>query len=212
MICSTGKALCGLLLNNICEVFCRQLNDVRDKSIIVCLDYIREYLVKRIVVVQQIIERSVGQLTPTVQAMVDAIKKEATDCVGEWIKGSLYNVSVPNEDQCVVNMDRKECGCRMWELTGIPCKHDVAAINYMNEDGKGVVVPEEWVHAAYSLETWARTYSFKINGCSSRRYWPRIESTTVIVPPNHRPQVDRPTKKMKSNDEHALPTSSCVTH
>lgn len=212
MICSTGKALCGLLLNNICEVFCSQLNDVRDKSIIVCLEYIREYLVKRIVVVQQIIERSVGQLTPTVQAMVDRNKKEATDCVVEWIAASLYKVSVPNEDHCVANLDRKECGCRMWELTGIPCKHVVAAINYMNEDGKGVVVPEEWVHAAYSLETWARTYSFKINGCSSRRYWPRIESTTVIVPPNHRPQVDRPTKKMKSNDEHALPTSSCVTH
>ncbi|PWA77315.1 transposase, mutator type [Artemisia annua] len=207
-----GKALCGLLLNNICEVFCSQLNDVRNKSIIICLEYIREYLVKRIVVVQQIIERSVGQLTPTVHAMVDANKKEATDCVVEWIAASLYKVSVPNEDHCITNMDRKECGCRMWELTGIPCKHAVAAINYMNEDGKGVAVPEEWVHAAYSLETWVRMYSFKINGCSGRRYWPRIESTTVIIPPNHRPQVDRPTKKMKSNDEHALPTSSCVTH
>ncbi|PWA42235.1 transposase, mutator type [Artemisia annua] len=151
-----GKALCGLLLNNICEVFSSQLNDVRDKSIIVCLEYIREYLVKRIVVVQQIIERSVGQLTPTVQAMVDANKEEATDCVVEWIAGSLYKVSVPNEVHCVANMDRKECGCRMWELIGIPCKHVVAAINYMNENGKGAGVPEDWVHAAYSLETWAR--------------------------------------------------------
>jgi hypothetical protein len=47
--------------------------------------------------------------------MFDAIKKEATDCVVEWIEASLYKVSVPNEDHCVVNMDRKECGCRKWE-------------------------------------------------------------------------------------------------
>ena len=34
-----------------------------------------------------------------------------------------------------------------------------------------------------------------------------IDSTTVIIPPNHRPHVDRPTKKMKSDDEHAVPSS-----
>ncbi|PWA76375.1 2-alkenal reductase [Artemisia annua] len=56
-------------------------------------------------------------------------------------------------------------------------------------------------------ESYAKSYT-----PGSLGYWPRIESTTVIIPPNHRPQVDRPTKKMKSNDEHALPTSSCVTH
>ncbi|PWA37957.1 transposase, mutator type [Artemisia annua] len=148
----TCKALCGLLLNNICEVFNSQLNDVRDRTIITCLEYIREYLMKRIVVVQQIIEKSVGQLTPTVQAMFDAIKKEATDCVVEWTEASLYKVSVPNEDHCVVNMDRKECGCRKWELTGIPCKHAVAALNYTNEDGRGVGIPEEWVHARIVLQ------------------------------------------------------------
>jgi hypothetical protein len=188
-------------------VFNSQLNDVRDITIIFCLEYTREYLMKWIVVVQQLIEKSVGQLTPTVQAMFDAIKKEATDCVIEWIEASLYKVTVPNEDHCVVNMDMKECSCRKWELTGIPCKHVVAAINYKNEDERGVGKPEEWVHAAYRLETWARMYSFKINGCSSRKYWTRIDSATVIIPPNHRPHIVRPTKKMKSDDEHAVPSS-----
>jgi hypothetical protein len=94
-------------------------------------------------------------------------------------------------------MDRKECGCRKWELIGIPCKHVVAAINYMNENGRGVGIPEEWVHAAYRLETWAHTYSFKMNGCCGINFWLTIESTSVIIPPIHKPQVDRPTKKKK---------------
>ncbi|PWA40766.1 transposase, mutator type [Artemisia annua] len=160
----SGKAQYGLLLHNICEVFYRQLNDVRDGTIITCLEYIREYLMKRIV------------------------------------------------DQCVVNMDSKECGCRKWELTGIPCKHAVAAINYMNENGRGVGIPEQWVHAAYRLETWACIYSFKINGYCGRDFWPIIESTSVIIPPIHKPQVDRPTKKKKSVDELAIPSCSCVMH
>ena len=34
-----------------------------------------------------------------------------------------------------------------------------------------------------------------------------IDSTTVIIPPNHRPHADRPTKKIKSDDEPAIPRS-----
>ncbi|GJV65436.1 hypothetical protein Tco_1476264 [Tanacetum coccineum] len=53
---SIGKrrAKCDLLINNICEVFNRQLVNDRDQPIITCLEYIREYLMKRIVVVQQV--------------------------------------------------------------------------------------------------------------------------------------------------------------
>ncbi|GKC09004.1 mutator type transposase [Tanacetum coccineum] len=107
-----GKAKCDLLINNICEVFNRQLVDGRDQPIITCLEYIREYLMKRIVVVQKVIAKTVGPLTPSVTKM-------------------------------------------KWELTGIPCKHVVAAIYNKSENSMGVAIPEQWVHAAYRLETWA---------------------------------------------------------
>nr|GEU84698.1 transposase, mutator type [Tanacetum cinerariifolium] len=47
----SGATKCNPLSNNICEVFNRQLVDGRDQPIITCLGYIREYLMKRIVVV-----------------------------------------------------------------------------------------------------------------------------------------------------------------
>ena len=34
-----------------------------------------------------------------------------------------------------------------------------------------------------------------------------IDSTTVIIPPNHRAHVHSPTKKMKSDDAPAVPSS-----
>ncbi|GKB54274.1 hypothetical protein Tco_0905027 [Tanacetum coccineum] len=72
---------------------------------------------------------------------------------------------------------------RKWELTGIPCKHVVAAIYNMSENSMGVGIPEQWVHAAYRLETWAHVYSFKVNPCNGRDMWPVVESRTVIIPP-----------------------------
>ncbi|GKB24934.1 mutator type transposase [Tanacetum coccineum] len=71
----SGRAKCDLLINNIYEVFDRQLVDGRDQPIITCLEYIREYLMKRIVVVQKVIAKTVGPLTPSVTKMFDAIKK-----------------------------------------------------------------------------------------------------------------------------------------
>ncbi|GJW83093.1 hypothetical protein Tco_0156238 [Tanacetum coccineum] len=55
-----------------------------------------------------------------------------------------------------------------WELTEIPCKHVVALIYNMFKNSVGVGIPEQWVHAAYRLETWARVYSFKVNPVTGR--------------------------------------------
>ncbi|GJU68601.1 hypothetical protein Tco_1254860 [Tanacetum coccineum] len=154
-----GRAKCDLLINNICEVFNRQLVDGRDQPIITCLEYIREYLMKKIVVVQKVIAKTVGPLTPFVTKM-------------------------------------------KWELTGIPCKHVVAAIYNMSENLMGVGIPEQWVHAAYRLETRAHVYSFKVNPCNGRDIWPVVESRTVIILPLYKPQIGRPPKKRKkSNDK-----------
>ncbi|GJT59415.1 reverse transcriptase domain-containing protein [Tanacetum coccineum] len=68
-----------------------------------------------------------------------------------------------------------------WELTGIPCKHVVAAIYNMSENSVGVAIPEQW---------------------------PIVEATTVIVPHLYKPQVGRPPKKRKkSHDE--IANESC---
>nr|GEX21005.1 hypothetical protein [Tanacetum cinerariifolium] len=100
--------------------------------------YFLEYLMKRIVVVQKVIAKTVGPLTPSMTKMFDDIKK-ATEYNVQWNGGFLYQVTGPYKDQCVVNMDRRVCSCRKWELTGIPCKHIMAAIYNMFENSMGVV-------------------------------------------------------------------------
>ncbi|GJV89777.1 mutator type transposase [Tanacetum coccineum] len=133
----------------------------------------------------------------------------ATEYNVQWNGGFLYQVIRPYKDQYVVNMDRRVCSCRKWELTEIPCKHAVAAIYNMYENSAGVGIPEQWVHAAYRLETWAHVYSFKVNPCNGRDMWPVVESRTVIIPPLYKPLIGRPPKKRKkSNDDIASQSAS----
>ncbi|GJS45337.1 mutator type transposase [Tanacetum coccineum] len=61
-----------MLLNNMCEVLNGQLLDGRDRPIISALDYAREYMMKRIVVVKKAIIKCVGPLTPTATRLFEA--------------------------------------------------------------------------------------------------------------------------------------------
>ncbi|GKD00824.1 mutator type transposase [Tanacetum coccineum] len=106
----------------------RQLLDGRDKPIITCLEFIRQYLMKRIVIVQQLINKSNGPLTPNATKIFNNIKKEAAQCSVLWNGGDLYQATGPHGTQYVCNMTQRTCSCKKWDLTGIPCKHAVACI------------------------------------------------------------------------------------
>ena len=158
----TGRAHCDLLINNICEVFNRQLLDARDSPIVSALEYVREYLMKRIVLVQKVIAKSDGPLTPSVTKLFNKIKDAASKYIVEWNGANLFEVKGPWGDQCVVNLEQRVCSCRKWEISGLPCKHAIAAIQNMSENGMTVGLPELWVHQAYRLETWKKQHSLRL--------------------------------------------------
>ena len=130
-----------MLINNVCEVFNRQLLEARDSPIISALEYVREYLMKRIVLVQKVIEKSQGPLTPSVTKVFNAIKKAAAKYTVEWNGSDLWQVKGPWGEQCVVNWPQRSCTCKKWEVSGIPCKHVVACIHDMDDSGINIGLP-----------------------------------------------------------------------
>jgi hypothetical protein len=78
--CSSGRALSDVLLNNMCEVFNGKIVEGKDKL----LEFIREYLMRRIFTVLKNIDKSEGLLTPTATKMFDTIKKEAAKYTVSW--------------------------------------------------------------------------------------------------------------------------------
>nr|GEV49351.1 hypothetical protein [Tanacetum cinerariifolium] len=130
-----GRAKSDLLLNNICEVFNGKIVGGRDKPVIILLKYIREYCMKRIMTVQSVIEKCIGPLTHIATRITESIKK---DPLGDQVSGLLG-------DRCVVDVVNKICSCRKWELTGIPCKHVVAACWNMALNDRAAPPSEAWV-------------------------------------------------------------------
>ncbi|GJZ18808.1 mutator type transposase [Tanacetum coccineum] len=171
----SARPYCDVLLNNMCEVLNRQLLDGRDKPIITCLEFIREYLMKRIVIVQKVIGKSKGPLTPKATKILELIKKQASQQSISWNGGILYQSTGQYGEQCMVYVEDKSCSCRKWDLTGIPCKHAVAAIWNMEENG------------------------FKINPCNGPDLWPPSDSPITLTPPDYHTPIGGPPKKRKKS-------------
>ena len=53
----------------------------------------------------------------------------------------------------------------------MPCKHAVAAINDMANNGMVGGIPESYVHACYWLRTWKDMYSFTIDPVNGPEFW-----------------------------------------
>ncbi|XP_022041036.1 uncharacterized protein LOC110943606 [Helianthus annuus] len=73
----TGRAVSDVLLNNMCECYNGKVIEGRDMPIISTLEYIREYLMRRIVTVLKVIEKCDGLLTPRATELLEGIKKDA---------------------------------------------------------------------------------------------------------------------------------------
>nr|GEV40252.1 hypothetical protein [Tanacetum cinerariifolium] len=125
-----GKAKSNILLNNMCEVLNRKLVDRKDKPIITSLEYIRGYLMKRIVIVQKLQDKCDGPLTPNAAKIFKLIERTAAKLKVDWNGSDLYQVTCPWGDQFVVNMsERKEMyrfkinlvnGPHAWEKSDVP--------------------------------------------------------------------------------------------
>nr|GEZ27488.1 hypothetical protein [Tanacetum cinerariifolium] len=73
--------------------FQQQNTDGRDRPVISIIEYASEYLMKRIVNVKQVIVSSDGPQTPTATRLFNVINAEASQCIANFNRGSLYGVT-----------------------------------------------------------------------------------------------------------------------
>nr|GEX11462.1 hypothetical protein CTI12_AA176900 [Tanacetum cinerariifolium] len=91
---------------------------------------------------------------------------------------------------------------RMWQLSGIPCVHSVAAYNHMNRD------PIEGVDHCYSQQKWFEAYQFSIKPVFRTTMWKKTNNPPPPLPPILRTMPGRPRKNMmKAQSENNLQVS-----
>ena len=73
------------------------------------------------------------------------------------------------ESTYIVDIVNKQCECRRWDLTGIPCSHAISCLRHER------IPPETVIPTCYSVEAFATAYANNIWPCKDMTDW---EKTT----------------------------------
>ncbi|KAH7863977.1 hypothetical protein Vadar_024284 [Vaccinium darrowii] len=177
---------CDILLNNLCESFNSSILIARDQSIITMLERIRHILTDMVVKRREAMEQCKGEICPKIYKLVEKLKGQVGEYLTKFTGNNKFEVSGSTR-QYKVDLEHKICGCRRWDLNGIPCVHAVAAYSLFDKD------PLDHVHQCYSKETYLKTYTNMLAPLNGKELW-TTATTQQMLPPDVCRRSGRPKK------------------
>ncbi|XP_014506442.1 uncharacterized protein LOC106766208 [Vigna radiata var. radiata] len=180
----TGQAMCDSLDNNIIEAFNNVLLHAREQPIITMLEEIRVYLMKRWATNRNKVASMNFTICPK-------IKKRLLN-ESNWSAMKIFEVRHCSaiDNKFKVDLDTHDCSCRKWLISGIPCCHAIAAMNYSSLD------PEDFIPTWFKRSTYEEVYASIIYPVNGHLLWERTPYDDVL-PPLKRKLPERPKKKRR---------------
>ncbi|CAI9302910.1 unnamed protein product [Lactuca saligna] len=185
---STGLA-CEAVENGMAECFNAVILDARKKPLLTMLEEIRLYMMDRFYNLRELAEKWEGDVCPS------AIKK--MEEFGEDLKFWRVHPSGQNEfevrnglESYGVNIEKRSCACRLWDVSGIPCVHAQASIMLTHQD------PKTFISKWFGKAMYISSYSYNILPVNGSNLWTEAPYIKPL-PPLERRMPGRPTVKRK---------------
>nr|GLL44800.1 uncharacterized protein LOC109172155 [Ipomoea trifida] len=182
---------CDLLLNNLCESWNSCILNFRDKPVQTMCEKIKIYLMTRMQKNRDNMRNHSSMVCPKILKLIEDGKDKCARFTAYKVVDGIYQVDDDNFKPFKVDLSKRECSCRRWDLTGIPCSHAIAAIRKKGD------LPELYVHQCYSVEQYLRAYGPAILPIRAEELWHKTELPPPL-PPKYKAQPGRQKKEEKS--------------
>ncbi|CAI9263319.1 unnamed protein product [Lactuca saligna] len=158
------------------------------------LEEIRLYMMDRIYNMKLKGQQCGNHICPEIRDKVNLLKKAQRHY--QVLPSGLNQFEVRGAiDAYEVDLERKTCSCRLWQLNGYGCAHSVASISFLNRD------VEAYVDNMFSTTTFRKAYNYRIAPMNSSDMWPETNYTPPLPPINRRMPGRPTTKRKKSTTE-----------
>jgi len=94
------------------------------------------------------------------------------------------------ENNLWLTLTKKECTCRKWSVSGIPCCHALSAMKFLNINAK------DFIPDCFKKSTYEQTYASIVYPINGHQVW-GITSYPDVMPPKKRILPGRPKKKSR---------------
>jgi hypothetical protein len=166
-------------------VFNKMILDVRNKPIRTMLDGIKDKLMVKYSGTRTKAESARWEITPYYHEKLEEAKKHSRHCKAKNADIGLWQVSTNGPGVHAVDLRARTCGCRYWDVTGIPCNHAISVIMKIKQQ------PEDYVHDFFKKPMYKKAFSYVVYPVPGAEDWPKT-NTRDIDPPVFR---EKPGKK-----------------
>ncbi|WMV48790.1 hypothetical protein MTR67_042175 [Solanum verrucosum] len=166
----------------------------RHKSVISMLEDIRHKMMDRHGDMIKFVDTWIGDISPMARLILEENKEIGRTLRVNWNHDIGFEIQ-EEEYRHIIDMTRKTCSCRLWQLRGIPCQHAVCALYHIGQE------PEDYVEHWYKKDTFLRAYKYFLQPISNMIMWPDTNNPPV-EPPEVKPMPGRPGRcRRKDKDE-----------
>lgn len=178
----TGRG-CASNENGLCESFNAVIVEARRKPIITMLEELRLYMMERMFKMNG--RGWTTDISPWVRHKLNDLKMKQR--YWEVLPSGFHKF----ETRCAgdayeVDLEKRICSCRLWQLNGYGCVHSVASICYLNKQ------VESYVHEFFSRDMYLKAYKHTLSPMNGSNMWPETPFTPPL-PPKSRRMPGRPT-------------------
>jgi hypothetical protein len=166
-----------LVVNNLSEVFNKYILDVRKKPIRTMIEGIKNKMMTRNH------EKRVGgttarwEITPHFSELLEMANKFSRFCTPRVADIGLWQVANSKDTAThVVNFEARYCGCRRWDVTGLPWNHACSAII------NAKLRLEDFVNPFFKKAMYLEAFKPVIYPVHGQHDWTKTD-TPDIVPP-----------------------------
>ncbi|KAK4415653.1 hypothetical protein Salat_2672700 [Sesamum alatum] len=118
-----------------------------------------------------------GVIVPNVVKLLNTVREESRKCSLLMIGEGEYEVNDANVHY-IVNLRKRTCDCKFWEIAGVPCRHAALGIAHRREE------LETYTDVRFSKQKYMRAYGHCIHPIPDPSFWPEeIDVTPTDLKP-----------------------------
>jgi hypothetical protein len=177
--------------NNLAEVFNNWIREKKQLAIVELLDTYREMVMLMRGKRRELADKLQGTILPSVIKELNQKSKglrygevRATPTIAE-ISGNGWRHTV--------DLGKRECSCRRWQIGGKPCTH---ALHFIFSKGEKV---DQYVDDCFSVAKFQTAYEPILMPIRGQSQWPKVQPDFEMIPPKLSRSAGRPRTRRYKN-------------
>uniref|UniRef100_A0ACD5X716 Uncharacterized protein n=1 Tax=Avena sativa TaxID=4498 RepID=A0ACD5X716_AVESA len=165
-----------LIVNNLSEVFNKQILDIRGKPVRTLFEGIRTKIMVKHESKRTGAAHAWWEITPTYSEILEENKKWSRPMSAKKSVDQLWQVSRSENRSYAVHLGNKTCGCRRWDMSGIPCSHAISAIYKSRQQ------PEAFVNDFFKKPMYLEAYNPPVYPVLGEDLWTKTQYPDIDPP------------------------------